>query len=301
MQYRSALPKSLDALRVFDAAVRHRSFSRAADELLVTQAAVSRRIQALEADLGEALFARAGRNIALTDAGRRLAASVSAALDYLEGDLAALRGTAPPPPVTIAAATSVSHLWLAAQLRARPELAVRVLTTDSLSEAAARSHDLTILYGRGQHPDWLLAPLMAERLQPVAAPELLARLGADDPAALTLAEIASLPLLDYARVRPNWVTLAAWFARAGHGVPLRIGRTFTSYVLGVEAAVHGDGVVLGSLELIAGHIASGALVPLGRRVEETGQGYHLGLRRDPPPGPEAVRLHAELLGTRVNP
>ena len=296
MQYRLSLPKSLDALRVFEAAARHRSFSRAAEELLVTQAAVSRRIAGLEAELGVTLFTRAGRRIALSEPGERLAASVATALDYLDAEIAPLTDRAPDRAVTIAASTSVSHLWLAPRLRALAAAgagALRVLTTDSVGEAAERGNDLTILYGRGSHPDWDLTPLLRERLQPVASPDYLARAGVADAAALDLGEIAALDLMDYAQVRPQWVTLAAWMARMGHPVPgLRPG--FSSYIMAVEAAERGEGVILGTLDLLDQQLASGALVALGGEVLDTGMGYHLGLRRAPAPPEGAVRLLAAL-------
>ncbi|RED13765.1 LysR substrate-binding domain-containing protein [Pontivivens insulae] len=295
MQFRPSLPKSLDALRVFEAAARHGSFSDAARELLVTQAAVSRRIQALEHDLGMALFERAGRRVSLTGAGRRLSLQVGAALDYLEADLSELRGVTRAAPVSIAASVSVSHLWLAPRLRsfAQEEGAgpVHVLSTDSLAEVAHTNNDLTIIYSQGEHPDWVLTPLFEERLIPVAAPTL----ARPDREAMTLEDIARLPLLDYRQVRPQWITLSAWLRRAGLRDVPQMQRVFTSYVLAVEAALAGEGVLLGSLDLLQPQIRAGHLVPLGLRIETSGFGYYLGYRREGVTSPAAQHLHRWLL------
>ncbi|MEM6438639.1 MAG: LysR substrate-binding domain-containing protein [Pseudomonadota bacterium] len=297
MEKPANLPKSLDALRVFEAAARRMSFTEAAEELLVTQAAVSRRIAALEAQVGFALFERSGRRLALTAKGEALRGRVRAALDYLDESFEALGAGARPAAVTIAASGSVSHLWLGERLRdyarAGGTEAVRLLTTDDLGEAAAEANDLAVLYAASaDHPRWTLTPLLPEALAPVAAPAHLAARGlsaADLP--LPLERLGALDLLDYDRVRPQWITLERWFARAGAAMPGRPVRVFSTYFMAVEAALAGDGVILGSLALLAPWLARGDLLRLTSETDETGCAYHLGVKKGREAPEAARRLH----------
>ncbi len=285
----------LETFRVFEAAARQGNFSAAARELGVTQAAVSRRLRHLEAVLGAALFTRRGRHVALTPEGAELARRTAAALDYLEQSIAGFGAEAPGAPVSVVASGSVSHLWLGPRLRdfarTRPDISVRLLTSDAMRDLEDDSHDLTILYSRGAHPRWHLAPLFAERLVPVAAPRYLAERGLSPP--LAAREIAGLDLIDYERFNAHWVALADWLSEETGRAP-RPRMTFSAYLLAVEAALRGDGVALGSLGLLSGAIGEGRLVALSDRVLETGYGYWLGLPRARPVSGEAMALHAVL-------
>lgn len=300
MKCRENLPKSLDALRVFETAARLMNFSAAARELLVTQAAVSRRIQALEAALGFELFERRGRRLALTARGEALAARVGAALDYLDESVGELSAPPAEAAVTISASTSVSHLWLGPALRAYAlegeTGGVRVLTADGEAEAAHESNDIAILYGAGAHPRWNLAPLLPELLAPVASPAHLAAHGiAPEELPLPIDRLGALDLLDYDRVRPQWMTLARWFGRMAPTVPMQAPRrVFTTYIMAVEAALAGEGAILGSLALLRPQLASGALLRLTEEIDVTGFAYCIGLKRDAAPRPAALRLHGFL-------
>lgn len=288
----------LEAFRVFEAAARHCNFSAAARELGVTQAAVSRRIQTLEDHLGTRLFERRGRHVRLTEAGTRLFHRTRAALDYLS-DAVAPAGPGPSPPVTIVASGSISHLWLGPQLRrfarTRPDVAVRLLTSDAMGDLTDPRHDLAVLYSLGHHPDWDLVPLLPERLAPVAAPAYLAERGLD-PALATPSEIAALDLVDYAAFNAHWTTLCDWGRSAGlRPGAIRPQVTVSTYLMAVEAAIRGDGVALGSLALLEAPLSDGRLVRLTGHVLETGFAYHLGLPRGRPPGPGTRALHAMLV------
>jgi DNA-binding transcriptional LysR family regulator len=291
---------SLDGLRVFAACARAMSFSAAARDLSVTQAAVSRRIKLLEAALGYALFTRAGRRIGLTREGAALFAAVQGMLDHLDTTLSDLARPVAGRAVSIAASASVSHLWLSARLRGfantHPEVSVRLLTTDSLSELARRDHDLTLLYCTGAHPDWILTEVVSEALVPVAAPGYLRARGIAPGTNLSVEDLRALDLIDYARVNPHWVTLQGWAARMGAGaVPLRPRLTVSTYALAVEAALRGDGVILGSRGLLAGPLAAGELCEISAQVLVTGYGYYLGVPADRALGPEALALAHRLL------
>jgi DNA-binding transcriptional LysR family regulator len=287
----------LEAFRVFEAAARRLNFSAAARELNVTQGAVSRRIQNLEADLGQPLFLRRGKRLALTERGDALARRARAALDFLAEGLEAFDAGPAPETVALAAPGSVSHFWLGPRLRAfaaaRPGATLRVLTTDAMAELAAGAHDVTVLYGRGEHPRWRLSPAAPELLAPVAAPGYLAARGIG-PGPAAPAALAALDLIDYAPFNAHWLTLADWFAWAGHPRPRRPRLGFSTYAVTIEAAVRGEGVALGSLALLADLIAGGALAPASDRVWRTGAAYFAGLPRDRPPSAAAEALHAAL-------
>ena len=287
----------LEAFRVFEAAARHRNFTAAARELGVTQAAVSRRIQLLEDRLGTRLFERRGRHVALTGAGERLHGRTRAALDYL-AEAIAPHARADERPVSVVASGSISHLWLGPHLRAfarlRPDVSVKLLTSDAMDDLTDPRHDLSVLYSLGSHPDWELTPILPERLAPVAAPAYLAERGLD-AGRLTAEDVARLDLVDYEAFNAHWRTLRDWAAAAGlarHALAPRV--TVSTYLMAVEAALGGDGVALGSLALIDGHLAAGRLVALTDTVLETGFAYHLGLPRGRPPGTGAAALHATL-------
>jgi DNA-binding transcriptional LysR family regulator len=289
----------LEAFRVFDAACRFMNFSRAGRELNITQAAVSRRIQGLEDQLGAKLFTRRGRNLALTPEGERLAQRVRATLEYLEESLEPFRGGGGEI-ISIAASGSVSHLWLGKRLKdfdnGSPSVSVRLLTTDSPSELASEANDLVILYATGEHPRWNLTPLMKEILVPVASPDYLARHGIE-AARLTADEIASLDLIDYERFNAHWISFRQWFSRATRPPKTRPNprRSFSTYSLAIDAALRGEGVALGSIGLISEQLANGSLVELGTDRIETGFGYYLGMPRYRSVPPGAAHLHQHLL------
>jgi LysR family glycine cleavage system transcriptional activator len=297
----------LEAFRVLDAACRHMNFSRAGRELNITQAAVSRRIKGLEDHLGTQLFTRSGKNLALTPRGEKLFQRVRASLDYLEESLEPFRiGAAQN--ISLAASGSVSHLWLGRRLRdfARdnPDVALRLVTSDSPADLASENNDLVILYSAGEHPRWTLTPLLSETLAPVAAPDYIARKGLD-ATAIAPTDLAALDLIDYERFNANWISFRPWLERVApqalRKAAPRPHLTFSTYALAIDAALSGDGVALGSLDLLAAPLAEGTLVQLGDARLVTGYGYHLGLPKFRTSPPEAVRLHESLLASRTAP
>lgn len=293
---------SLDAFRVFEAAARHMNFSAAARELLVTQAAVSRRIQKLEEDLQLALFLRDGRRLDLTPAGEDLYRRVQATLDFLADGLEEIVARDDAEPIKITASGAVAHLWLGEKLRRyvleHPQASIRLITTDNLQELARTSNDLTVLYSTGDHPQWSLAPLLAEELIPVAAPAYLERvLPGRDTSELEAEEIARLDLFDYNRVNAYWLSLRDWFQREGLDPEvIRPRVVFPNYPMAVEAALGGEGVILGSRKLLGERIAKGQLVEVSSRVLVTSYGYYLGLPRAADIRPEAMELYLWLVG-----
>ncbi len=295
---------SLDALRVFDCTARLMSFSAAARELSVTQAAVSRRIKHLEDMLGFTLYTRNGRQLTLTPKGERLFLRVQASLEYLGSELDELTATQTHTTLSISASAAISHLWLGERLQRFnekfPEISVRLTTTDNLSELAQSGSELAIVFSKGTHPDWKLSPLLSEELIPVASPDFLQRSGIkDSPANLCASDLLRLALYDYGRSGVNSVTLLDWFEWAGVD-PARLSPriVFSDYILAIDAAVRGDGIILGSRALLQAHLNSGTLVELTNNVLVTGFGYYLGLPRHITTGQSAENLASFLVGTR---
>lgn len=259
---------SIDGLRAFEAAARHGSFERAADELSVTASAVSKRVSTVEDLLGTPLFTRGAKALVLTPTGKEYLAQVSGALGLLAAmplhRLASqrrtrLRITTPP---TFARQILVPRLERFTT--AHPEIELEVLLSiPYLDRGASESDaDIEVRHGAGD------AVLMHDRIWPVAAPSLLARL----PALRVPADLARAPLLR-SPIEP-WTP---WFVAAGLDWPEPSqGPRFVDLGLTLEAAVSAQGVALARPSLARSWLASGALValPFGVSAVPATQ-YHL--------------------------
>lgn len=291
--YRDTLPP-LDTLVFFESAMRHESFTAAAAELHVSQAAVSKRIRQLEDWLGTALFDRQARRLRPTSAGAQLFDRASLMLDFLDHALSGLR-TPPEQIVTIASMTVVGIFWLQPRLRTfalSPDAcAFNLVSSDVPRALLDGGYDLILLYGVSEILGWESRCVLGERLVPVAAPGLLG-------AAESLTTLAALdrkpPLLDYALRGPDWIDWARWARFTGNktidGWPRR---KCASYIQAVGLALRGEGIALGSRPLLDTEIASGSLRPLAEEYE-TQSGYHLLRRVGAPLHADADRLWAFL-------
>lgn len=168
----------LAAVRVFEAAARHRHFTRAAAELGMTQAAVSYQVKLLEERLGVPLFVRAGRGLVLTDTGARIAPEVSRAFELMDKAFGSVRNDAESV-LTISAPTSFAANWLAARLgsfqMARPGLAVRLVVEDAIIDFATGNADVAIRAGTPPWPGLAQHFLMRMAMAPFASPALIAQ------------------------------------------------------------------------------------------------------------------------------
>jgi DNA-binding transcriptional LysR family regulator len=269
---------SLDFLRGFEAAGRRLSFTLAAEELFLTQSALSRQIKALEESLGVALFERRHRALALTPAGVSLHREVSAALEVVAGAADALRGTKRAHGLTLSTTVSFASLWVIprlARFRARhPEVEVYVSADDRLVDLARGSVDVAIRY----LPD-ALAPegalrLFGERMTPVVSPSLMRR-GA--PPLRTPADLTHQVLvhLDDPEGRMPWLDWPSWLAGNGVGGLKPAGAMrFKFYDQVIQATVGGQGVALGRMPMIAEYLRDGRLVaPFAKRYD-TARGHY---------------------------
>jgi LysR family transcriptional regulator, glycine cleavage system transcriptional activator len=262
----------LAAVRAFEAAARLGSFTRAGEELGMSQAAVSYQIRSLEERLGFALFLRRPRQVALTEPGRRLSAAVTDAFDALRGAFAAVRdqdgGV-----LTISSGHSFASNWLASRLGAfqlpHPALAVRLLASDEMVDFARDEVDVAVRTGVGPWPGLAMHRLFAVRFSPLCSPELLARAGpVNSPA-----DLLRLPLLSPA---DRW--WRSWFALAGVAtdeLEARPGIRLDLQPIEGRAALAGQGVAMLSPALWADELRSGRLVQPFPLVGDEGHSYWL--------------------------
>ncbi len=258
MRFTRSLP-ALVSLRAFEAAARRLSFSQAAQELFVTQSAVSHHIQRLEKELGVALFERRTRAVALTAAGQAYFDRVHAAFELLRQGTDEVRApVAARHTLRIGLLASFATRWLAPRLpafaAAHPGIDLQLQPDIALADVAGGEVDAAIRYGRGGWPGVRATLLMNERLSVVGAPALVT--GRKRPK--TPADLLRHPLLaSHSRQPFEW---DAWARR--HGLDLGGARTVRlhDYNIVVEAALAGQGLAMGRHRLIAAQLASGALV-----------------------------------------
>lgn len=246
----------LSAVRVFEAAARHGNFTRAADELGMTQAAVSYQMKLLEERLGAPLFTRSGRGIVLTETGRRLAPQISGAFDAM-GEAFATVHAESEHVLTISAPQTFSTNWLAGRLGgfqvARPGLAVRLHVGDEVVDLAAGAADIAIRGMGAPTPGLECNFLMRMPVTPLASPALLAK----HPPVRAPADLLKLP-----RLSPDddWWDLWIESALEGADDKPQPSIRFESQVLDGNAAIAGHGVAILSPPMWQGALEAGLLV-----------------------------------------
>lgn len=270
-------PLSLLPLRTFEAVARRLSFSGAADELALSQPAVSRQIKGLEAELGTALFARGTRHVELTEAGRRLSQQVAPLLEGLDRCVRELRQRQGRRQVSVSAFVSFVSLWLLPRLahfqQQHADIDVRVSADDRLLDADAPDQDLLLRFGGDDVAPPHAERLFGEVLTPVVSPLLMAQARAGQvPPLRQPADLAAHTLLEddvYARLRKE-MTWSHWLqSQQLAGLePRRWVYLNYSHQM-VQAAAAGQGVALARLPLVYEALERGDLVePFGpaRRI-----------------------------------
>ena len=257
---RDRLPPA-NSLVVYECAARHLSFTRAAEELRVTQAAVSRQVQLLEAHLGVRLFERRHRAIELTPQGQHFQQAVSIGLAHVASAADELRRELDTADVTISSSVTFASYWLMsriAKFRAQfPEVDVRLVASAKARDLATTGIDLAIRYGRGEWPGAVADKMFENEIFPVCAPSYL---GERAPLE-RLSDLDQATLLHLTQYDRNWVTWETWFREFGLGEPPRgRGLFFDNYMILLHAAVRGEGVALCGGRLAEDLIARGELV-----------------------------------------
>lgn len=248
---------NLTQLRAFEATARNLSVSKAAADLNVTHAAVSQQLRALEEWLGFAVLRRAGRSILLTEAGQRYYAAVRDAFDLVEEETVRLRRADENRPLHVATTSAFASRWLVPRLprfqESAPSIQLRINPTRDLIDYEREDVDLGIRHGQGDWPGLETEPLVGGRLVPLCSPGYLKR----SPKLETPQDLANHFLLhdsEYA----EW---EQWLAGAGAPeVDARRGTIFSLTTLGYQAALDGQGVLLGLASLMRDDIEAGRIV-----------------------------------------
>lgn len=267
----------LQSLVFFEAAVRHSSFTGAAQELGTSQPAVSQRIGLLEADLGTALFNREHRGVSLTPEGLQLVMAVREGLASISEAAAKIRNRHQRQVLTVATDFGFATYWLMPRLATLrdlvPELDVRIVTTQNQFDIRGEPVDMAIAFGDGDWPGCSSHHLFPETVLPVCSPAFLQRHALGGPPA----SLCALPLLHLESAEPQrWMRWEGWFS--AHGLRSTGGGhdlTLNNYPLVIQAAMAGQGVALGWAPLVDELVRQGQLVPAVKVPLRTQRGYFL--------------------------
>ena len=286
---------SLNGLRAFEAAARHLSFTHAAQELNVTQTAISHQIRRLEEELGLKLFVRQSRALKLTPEATDYLPGIRAAFQDLRTATDRLLRKSDDRVLTVSTLTSFAVKWLLPRLapfqEKHPDIDVRITTSTELVDFRTGTVDAAIRYGRGQWPglrsDWL----MTEHLFPVCSPELMkGKNGLKHPA-----DLKRFTLLHTAMNVDDW---RLWLTAAGQ--PADIARnpslTFDLAFMTLQAAIDGLGVAMGHTAYVADDIAKGRLVKPFAITLPADAGYYFVTPMDRPDSPKIIAFREWLQG-----
>ncbi|AMO38798.1 LysR substrate-binding domain-containing protein [Thauera humireducens] len=250
-------------LRAFEAAARLESFTLAANELHLTQSAISHQVRELEDYFGRKLFERRNRRVEPTLEGRRLLESLSRVFDVIEAACNEVSLAPQSQVLAVYSAPSLAAKWLGPRLplfmQAHPDITIRLTSgADPVDLTVARETDIAITYGTAhQRAGVIVVPLGAERIVPLCSPRLLA------PDTPIQTQIHTLPLIDSQLSPVKWPD---WFVANGMVCPKRPRASFDRGALALSAAVDGMGVALESTRLAERELARGELVTPGEEV-----------------------------------
>jgi LysR family glycine cleavage system transcriptional activator len=255
----------LGALRAFEATARHMSFTKAAEELHVTPAAISHQVHALEQDFGVRLFDRLSRAIELTPSAQVLLPGLSEAFAGIRGAVARLRGHNDTGTLTVTASPSFAAKWLVLRLHRFQErcaeVDVRISATDEVVDLGKGGFDIAIRYGAGHYPGLDVELLFTNEVFPACSPQLLAA-GSPlrTPDDLRRHALIHDQAVERDPLVPTW---PMWLKAAGvKDTPATGGLSFNNMHLALDAAIAGHGVVLAYSTIAAADIAAGRLVRL---------------------------------------
>jgi DNA-binding transcriptional LysR family regulator len=269
------LMPSLDLLQGFEAAARHLSFTKAGEELFLTQSAVSRQIKELEDQLGVALFHRRHRALVLTEAGQQFYAATAQVLTTMRAATSRLRAQIGRKTLSVTTTNSFAALWLIPRLagftRTHPDVEVKITAETRVQDLERDGLDIAIRHG----PASLAGPnairLFGERVFPVCSPKLLKKLPLHEPA-----DLKNHCLLQYSdpEGRHPWLNWKTWLEVAGIA-DLRPASTlsFSGYDQIIPAAVAGHGVALGRSPLLKDLLASKELVAPFKSTADPARAY----------------------------
>ena len=265
---------SLNGLRAFECAARHLSFTRAAEELNVTQTAISHQIRRLEDELGVRLFMRLKDGLALTEEGNAYFPGVRSAFLELRHSTERLLEANDHSVLTISTLVSVASKWLLPRLpsfrEAHPEIDVRISAMTRLVDFRKAGIDAAIRYGNGEWPGLRADWLMSDEVFPVCSPRLLT----GEKPLKTPADLAHHPLLQVSGLTANdwndWLHAAGQPPLTAKGPRL----TFDLAMMAVQTAIDGQGVCIGRSTYVDDDLRAGRLVaPFDLRLKSTSGFY----------------------------
>jgi LysR family transcriptional regulator, glycine cleavage system transcriptional activator len=264
----------LNSLRAFEAVARKRSFSRAADELHVTHAAISHQVKALEQFLGAPLIRR-GRSIDLTDAGRRLFPVLSESLDNISEAVNGIQVKRTASVVNVSLTGTFASKWLIPRLgrflKLHPNLDVRLRPSYRYVDLTRENFDIAIRCGQGDWPELSTTYLLPVDLIPVCSPNYL-----KTRAPLEIADLSTCKLLHadigHHRIGEEWGT---WLSAAGINVEPDTGLSFHDASLALQAAMEGLGIAMGYEALISADVAAGRLTTPFRSKVRASLAYYI--------------------------
>ncbi|BCF93127.1 LysR substrate-binding domain-containing protein [Paraburkholderia largidicola] len=260
--YRRLIP-SMTALVEFESVARLSSFTVAANELGVTQAAVSRQVKFLEDTLGVRLFHRLHRSIELTDEGEALYLVVAGSMQKIAGVFDRLSSGPVQQELVLAATSAFSHFRLLPRLaslkKAQPNLQLRLSTQMFTADLRHKEIDVAVRFGNGRWSDGTATLLFDEEVFPVCSPKWVASRGMPQ----SLQDVANAALIESDSTSEGWMGWEAWFNAVGLR-PLRLNFALrcSLYTDAIQAARYGEGIALGWGRLVHDLVESGELVRL---------------------------------------
>ena len=277
----------LNALRAFEAAARHLSFTKAAEELHVTPGAISQHVRQLEDHAGGALFRRDGRGLELTETGRAALPLLREGFERLLDASALLREPPRKRQLSVSLAPSFAGKWLMPRMERfhteHPDVEVWISADMEIADLSEGAVDVAIRYGRGQYPDVIAERLLQETVLPVCSPALLeGKNPIRSPKDLAQHTLLHDLSIDQDPSCPDW---AMWLkARGVSSVDPRRGPRFNQSALVIEAAVMGQGVGLAKRSLAQADLEKRRLVaPFADGSTTVDFAYHVVLPRNRPP------------------
>ncbi|MBF0286730.1 MAG: transcriptional regulator GcvA [SAR324 cluster bacterium] len=271
----------LNGFYVFESAARHLSFTKAAAELYVTQAAVSQQIKNLEEHLGFKLFHRLTRQLVLTEEGRQLAEEVRIMLNHLADVVNELKSEDIGGILTVSTIPSFAMKWLIPRLRAfnqqYPEITLQLNTSEQLVNFRTDKIDMAIRYGRGNYKGLHSTFMMRDEIFPVCSPDLLKEKSlqalTDLRNHILLYDTDQSPLMNQETDWNTWLT-----AVGATEIYIKEKMSFTGTHMAIEAAIMGEGIALGRTSLSTLDLSTGRLIcPFDYRTQSENAYYIVSL------------------------